>query len=88
MQPEDIRELDEEVPHLQMAAYDTEQEGDLFRAVFYNITDLLEETLSSGVRVNASDSHGRTPLHEAASCAHLACLDILLKYGGKKCTDW
>jgi hypothetical protein len=34
--------------------------------------------------VNATDTQGLTPLHEAASCAHLPCLKILIKYGGKR----
>ncbi|XP_062510681.1 leucine-rich repeat serine/threonine-protein kinase 1-like isoform X2 [Corticium candelabrum] len=58
----------------------SEPERHVFSAIFENNTELLQELLEAGVRVNASDRQGLTPLHEAASLAHPHCLAILLRY--------
>ena len=41
----------------------------------------LQHRLKAGVKVNAKDKTGRTPLHWAASEGHVAALQVLLKAG-------
>ena len=56
----------------------------LFRAAFYNRTDVVRYLLNNGANVNKQNRWGETALHLASIDNYTDVMRILLKHGARK----
>ena len=52
----------------------------------YGHEECADSLIHHGASVNAHDVHGRTPLHMAAMCGHVALLGMLLQVSAERCS--